>query len=125
MGNNFISLNKENYTKAYRDMSNSSAALALYIWFVGNKDNYSFALSPQAIENQLGMARSSYHGAIKKLVELGYLVKKDENSNRYDFYEVSRFDGKIERKMVESEALIFEGTMPTQPPVPKSNKFGF
>ena len=61
----------------------------------------------------------------KKLVELGYLVKKDEKSNRYDFYEVSRFDGKIERKLVESEALIFEGTMSQQPPVPKCNKFGF
>ena len=88
-------------------MSKAPAALGLYIWLVGNQDKYRFAFSPQAIENQLGMARSSCHGAVKRLVDLGYLVQK-EDSNIYDFYEVTRNDCKMERKPVESEMLNFE-----------------
>jgi len=105
IGKNFISISKDNYTKAYRDMSGSSSALGLYVWLVGNQDKYRFALSPQAIENQLGMARSSYHGAINKLKDLGYIVEK-EDSNIYDFYEVT--PGKTDRKLVESDAIIFD-----------------
>ena len=104
-GNNFIQINKSNYSKAYRDMSKNSSALALYIWLVGNKNNYKFALSPQAIENQLGMARSSYHGALKKLKELGYLVQR-EGSNILDFYEVTSQN--TNRKLVEDDMIIFE-----------------
>jgi DNA-binding MarR family transcriptional regulator len=124
-GKNFISISKENYSKAYRDMSNSSSALALYIWLVGNKDNYTFALSPEAIENQIGMARSSYNGAVKKLIDLGYLVRKDEKSNVYDFYEVTRLDGKIERKAVESEMIIFEDLPQENVPLVKHGEFTF
>ena len=105
---NFISINKLNFTKAYRDMSNSPAALGLYLWLVGNKNDYKFAFSPQAIENQLGMANSSCHGAVKKLEELGYLVKRNENSNVYDFYEVTTLDGKLVRKPISEEMLIFD-----------------
>jgi DNA-binding MarR family transcriptional regulator len=105
VGKNFIQINKENYTKAYRDMSKSSAALGLYIWLVGNQDKYKFGFSPQAIENQLGMARASCHGAVKRLEELGYIVQR-EDSNIYDFYEVTK--NKLERKLVESEMILFE-----------------
>ena len=101
----FIQIDKENFSKAYRDMSKSSAALGLYIWLVGNKDNFIFAFSPQAIENQLGMARSSCHGAVKKLEELGYLVRRP-NSNYYDFYEETKLN--IDRKKVDSDMIIFD-----------------
>ena len=108
IGKNFISINKYNYTKAYRDMSNSSAALGLYIWLVGNQDKYKFAFSPQAIENQLGMAISSCHGAVKKLIEFGYLVQR-EDSNVYDFYESSQKIKTMDRsRLVEAETLNFE-----------------
>lgn len=125
IGNNFISISKESYSKAYRDMSNSSASLALYIWLVGNKNNYSFALSPEAIEREIGMARSSYNGAVKKLIDLGYLVRKDENSNVYDFYEVTHLDGKIERKAVESDMIIFEDLPQENVPLAKHGEFTF
>jgi hypothetical protein len=105
-GGNFIAINKLNYSKAYRDMSKAPAALGLYIWLVGNQDKYQFAFSPQAIENQLGMATNSCHGAVKRLIELGYLVQRNENSNQYDFYEVSVLDGKLERKRLVSEEMI-------------------
>ena len=103
---NFIQLNKYNFTKAYRDMSNTPAALGLYIWLVGNKDGYTFEFSPQSIENQLGMAKTSCQGAFKKLVELGYLVQRNENSNQFDFYEVTILDGKTDRRRLVSEEMI-------------------
>ena len=108
IGKNFISINKTSYSKAYRDMSNSSAALGLYIWLVGNQNGYTFAFSPQAVENKLGMARSSCHGAIKKLEELGYLVQRKDGSNKYDFYEISIKDEIIERKLIDDEKIEFE-----------------
>lgn len=130
IGKNFISINKLNYSKAYRDMSKSPAALGLYIWLVGNQDGYKFAFSPQAIENQLGMARSSCHGAVKKLEELGYLVRQNENSNMLDFYEVSVLDAKMERKTVEAEMLNFEdmpapNAQPSTLPIAKPGEFHF
>ena len=125
VGKNFIQISKENYSKAYRDMSKNSAALGLYIWLVGNQDKYKFGFSPQAIENQLGMARSSCHGAVKKLVELGYLVPR-EDSNIYDFHEVTVIEKEMNRRMVESEMIIFEDlTEPSEIPQPKKGAFTF
>ena len=122
-GNNFISVSKESFSKAYRDMSKTPSALGLYIWLVGNKDKYQFAFSPQAVENHLGMARSSCHGAIKKLIDLGYLVPR-EDSNICDFYEVST--KKNDRKMVESEMIIFDDTpAPIETPKSKPEIFTF
>lgn len=89
LNNNYIAINKTSFANAYKAMSNSSSALALYIWLVGNKDGYKFAFSPQAIQNQLGMARSSCHGAVRKLMDLGYLVQRSSDSNAFDFYEVA------------------------------------
>ena len=125
-GKQFIAINKHNFTKAYRDMSNASAALGLYIWLVGNQDNYRFAFSPQAIENQLGMAISSCHGAFKKLEERGYLVSRGEGSNIYDFHEVSIDDQKRERKLIDVEKLDFEDQLPKESfPVAKPGEFYF
>ena len=130
MGNNFISLNKYNYTKAYRDMSKTPAALGLYIWLVGNQDKYKFAFSPQAIENQLGMPKNSARDAVKRLEELGYLVPR-ENSNVYDFYECSQTIKTMDRnRLVDSETLNFED-MPSPSedtpsyPVAKQGEFHF
>lgn len=58
----------------------------LYLYFAANKDNYSFALSPVAVKNEIGMARSTYNDQFHRLVEKGYLVNR--SGNTYDFYEV-------------------------------------
>lgn len=121
-GNNFIAINKLNFSKAYRDMSKTPAALGLYIWLVGNQDKYKFAFSPQAVENQLGMARSSCHGAIARLAELGYLVQR-EDSNVWDFYEVTTKDAEMDRKTVEGEMIIFDNLPPA--PLAKHGEFHF
>lgn len=124
-GNNFIAINKLNFSKAYRDMSKTPAALGLYIWLVGNQDKYKFAFSPQAIENQMGMARSSCHDAVKRLIDLGYIVPH-EDSNVCDFYEVTTKEKEMNRKIVEGETISFEEipTEPTAPPA-KPGEFHF
>jgi biotin operon repressor len=128
-GNNFISISKSNYSKAYKDMSSKPSALGLYIWLVGNKDKYKFAFSPQAIENQLGMARSSCHGAVEHLKNLGYLVQR-KDSNIYDFYEISTKNNTVDTKEIESTVLNFEDApspveAPIQSPVVKHVEFNF
>ena len=128
--NNFISLNKYNYTKAYRDMSKTPAALGLYIWLVCNQDKYRFAFSPQAIENQLGMPSNSARDAVKRLESLGYLVPR-ENSNVYDFYECSQTIKTMDRgRLVEAEMHNFESMpSPTEDDAPfpraKQGDFSF
>lgn len=88
-GSSFIQISKENFAKAYQRMSRTPAAIALYVWLVGNKDGYGFEFSPQALLNQLGMAISTTHGAVKRLKEEGFLVQRGETSV-YDFYEVAQ-----------------------------------
>jgi biotin operon repressor len=111
-------------------MSKTPATLGLYIWLVGNQDKYKFAFSPQAIENQLGMARNSCHGAVKRLEELGYLVPR-ENSNVYDFYECSQTIKTMDRgRLVEAEMHNFENMpSPTEDDAPfpraKQGNFSF
>lgn len=80
----FLGIKNENWQAAARDLG--PTALLLYLYFAANKDNYSFALSPAAIKNQIGMARSTYNDQFHKLVEKGYLVQR--NGNTYDFYEI-------------------------------------
>lgn len=81
---NFLAINNKNWKAAARDLS--APALKLYIYLASNADNYKLALSPAAIQEEIGMARSTYHDQFRVLVNKGYLVQS--NNNRYDFYEV-------------------------------------
>jgi hypothetical protein len=79
----FLGINNETWKAAARDLS--ASALKLYFYFAANADGFTKALSPAAIENEIGMARSTYHDQFKILVEKGYLVCV--GGNRYAFYE--------------------------------------
>ena len=85
----FIQISKESFSKAYQKLSRSPGALALYIWLVGNKDNYQFEFSPKAILGGLGMAMSTTHDAVRRLRQEGFLIKRIKGAN-YDFYEVAK-----------------------------------
>lgn len=85
LGMLFLGINKETFMAAYKDLN--STALVLYLYFASNKDGYTFALSPKAVQADLGMPKSTCQDQIKKLIEKGYLVQRRENSNIYDFYE--------------------------------------
>ena len=91
---NFLLIKKDNLYAAYRDLN--ATALCLYLYLAGNKDGFDLAFSPKAIHNEMGLPESTCRDQFKVLVNKGYLVRRDEKSNRYDFYEIPK-----ERKTAE------------------------
>ena len=56
---NFLGIKNENWQAAARDLRPFS--LALYLYLASNADNYTLALSPVAVEEAIGMRRSTYN----------------------------------------------------------------
>jgi len=80
---NFLGIKNENWKAASRDLGHT--ALRLYLYLAANADKYNLALSPAAIENEIGMPRSTYSDQFKKLLNKGYIVHK--GGNQYEFFE--------------------------------------
>ena len=82
----FLGIRNDNWKAAARDLS--AHAFKLYIYLASNANNYTLALSPAAVRQEIGMARSTYHDQFHVLLDKGYLVPSHGNS--FDFYEVPR-----------------------------------
>lgn len=80
----FLGIKNENWQAAARDLRPFS--LALYLYLASNADNYTLALSPAAVEEAIGMKRSTFSDQLKNLIQRGYLVHS--HGNTYDFYEM-------------------------------------
>lgn len=80
----FLGIKNENWQAASRDLG--AHALQLYLYLASNANNYTTALSPVAVRQAIGMARSTYHDQFHKLVDKGYLVPG--SGNGFDFFEV-------------------------------------
>ena len=80
----FLGIKNENCQAASRDLG--AHALQLYLYLASNANNYTLALSPVAIRDAIGMARSTYHDQFSKLINKGYLVHS--HGNTFNFYEV-------------------------------------
>lgn len=80
----FLGIKNENWQAASRDLG--AHALQLYLYLAANANNYTLALSPVAVRQAIGMARSTYHDQFHKLVDKGYLVPG--TGNTFEFYEV-------------------------------------
>jgi len=91
----FLGIKNVNWQAASRDLG--AHALQLYLYLASNADNYLTALSPSAISQSIGMARSTYHDQFKKLVNKGYLVQS--SGNTFDFYEVPQTDTQLKNSM--------------------------
>ena len=68
----------------------SKAGIKLYLYLAKNQNKYIFALSSQDFLNWSGVSRRAYDTAVKELIEYGYLVKRREKKNTYDFNESGR-----------------------------------
>lgn len=79
----FLGIKNENWKAASRILG--AHALLLYMYLAANANNYELALSPAAIEAEIGMPRSTYKDQFRKLINYGYLVPR--SGNKYDFYE--------------------------------------
>lgn len=61
----------------------------LWCYLNKNQEGYQFELSQKECE-KWGIKKDAYYAAVKKLVELGYLVPIEEGSNIYVFFELRR-----------------------------------
>ena len=82
---NFLGINNDSWKTAARILTPPS--FLLYIYFASNKDKFTLALSPKAIQQEIGMARSTFYDQINVLESLGYLVKDEEKKSGWHFYE--------------------------------------
>ncbi len=105
----FLGILNDNWQFALKDLQ--PYAFALYLYFAANADNYKLALSPEAVQNSIGMARSTYRDQLKKLIAKGYLVEKGANS--YDFYEVPQTRA-VQLQTNDVAAHSFEDTANSQ-----------
>lgn len=101
---NFLGIKNENWMAAARDLS--AHALKLYFYLAANADNYKLALSPAAVRQDIGMARSTFHDQFHVLVDKGYLVHA--HGNTYDFYEVPKSGAQLTQNSELSDGYNFE-----------------
>ena len=117
LGGNFLGVNNENWKYAARVLG--AQAFLLYIYFASNKQGFALALSPQAIQKEIGMPPSTYRDQLKKLESLGFIERGE--GNKLHFYEApkrgSRSD--LENQRVpfkeKSTAPVQESTAPAFP----------
>ena len=99
----FLGIKNENWQAAARDLGAHS--LMLYLYLASNADGYCLALSPVAVRQAIGMARSTYHDQFHRLVDKGYLVPS--KGNTFEFYEVPQAAAQT-KKDVSEDGLNFE-----------------
>ena len=109
----FLGIKNENWQAASRDLG--AHALQLYLYLASNANNYTVALSPVAVRQAIGMARSTYHDQFHKLVDRGYLVPS--NGNTFEFYEVPQAATQTQNDLSEN-GLDFEESPPCDTPMP-------
>ena len=100
----FLGIKNCNWQYAARDLGAHS--LMLYLYLASNADGYNLALSPAAVRQAIGMARSTYHDQFVRLVDKGYLVPN--SGNGYDFFEVPQPRHDNNQKPVTAAVLNFE-----------------
>lgn len=80
----FLQIKNENWQNMIKNTSDYYA-LALYLYFAANADGFQLAVSPAAINNAIGMSRSTYYKKLNLLKKCGYIIER--KGNRLDFYE--------------------------------------
>ena len=73
------------------------------------------ALSPAAVRQTIGMARSTYHDQFEKLVLKRYLVPS--HGNTYEFYEVPQ-PATQSQNALSADGLDFENCPSSDTPMP-------
>ena len=113
----FLGIKNENWQAASRDLG--AHALQLYLYLAANANNYTLALSPAAIRQDIGMARSTYHDQFHKLMDRGYLVPA--HGNTFEFFEIPQArDGTKEENKVLSAGFHFENSTIAEQAMPQA-----
>lgn len=59
----------------------------VWLYLAKNQNNYTFSLSPKAVQEETGIVKSSVQEGIRTLIRKKYLIQRNDGSNIYDFYE--------------------------------------
>ena len=114
---NFLGINNDNWKYAARALG--AQAFLLYIYLASNKPGFVLALSPQAIQKEIGMPPSTYRDQLKKLESLGFIEIGE--GNKLHFYEEPRRGSRsnLENPRVplkeKTTAPVQESTAPAHP----------
>ena len=79
----------------------SDRAFKLYVRLNLHQDGHTYALSPVAIQGDIGMSDKRYREAVKELIDKGYLVQHDKHKSLYIFYEYPQKDDSHYRQRSE------------------------
>ena len=96
----FLQIKNENWQNMLKH-TYDYPALALYMYLASNMDNYKFALSPAAIQNAIGMPRTTYYKKLQLLKDKGYIIEKQ--GNVLEFYEVPQLKENVSGNLLEKQ----------------------
>ena len=82
---NFLQIKNENWQNMLLK-TRDPYAFVLYLYLASNANGYKFALSQQAIENEIGLAKSTFYKKMHVLKDAGYII--EGKGNQLHFYEV-------------------------------------
>lgn len=86
--NIYAKINKKALIEAMKNLTATNFEVWLYL--ASQQNNYTFAFSPAAIQEETGLKKSSLQEGIRVLIKEKYLIKRNDNSNIYDFYEIPK-----------------------------------
>ena len=102
----FLQIKNDNWHNMLHQTNVDYPALALYLYLASNKDDYKLELSPQAIQNAVGMPRSTYYKKLQLLKEKGYIIEKQ--GNVLEFYEVPQEQNNAKSGLPQKQENLFE-----------------
>jgi len=116
LGGNFLGINNDNWKYAARVLG--AQAFLLYTYLASNKNEYKTALSPAAVQKDIGMPRSTFYDQLRKLESMGFLVH--DKGNLCHFYEVPQSATHTQTACVPDNENSTIAENPLPPPVQES-----
>lgn len=134
-------INKKTYTKNFLQIGDSEwqeafkklkpTAFAIYLYLCDNSNGFRFDLSPQAIDNALGIKKTAYYSAIEQLTNEKYIVDGNfyttpfENSANAEKEQIENSAFAEKSNIVKIENKPKEKEIRITPPKRKGNNYGW
>lgn len=109
---NFLQIGIDEWKTAFKIMAPNT--FGLYLYLSGNANEFRLELSFQAVNNELGMSRSSYDRAIRELKEKGYMNRiqgnmysfspKVKKGPPYVIHDWSKEESRMNKREVKNDA---------------------
>ena len=112
----FLQIGISEWQNARREMTYGE--FCLYLYLAGNMNGFDLELSKEAFENATGFKKTTYHSAVKKLTDLGYLTYSHGNTWNFHTTPVRpsgsrESEQKIPQKRIEQSAPPNQVVRPT------------